>query len=247
MKGIQLNENWVFKYGDLDHIEDTLLLNTLGFSKVSKLNDPFELAHRFYYNRIDKNLDYKDNKNYDGFTKEKREILNNLKISCFSRTYSEPLMWGHYANKHNGVCYCFDEVELAAFGLSAHFADIIYSNQLPTIYYDEDITLPIRWKTELFRIIMTKSLHWNYEKEFRIILKDGAENKYREQSLKAIILGYRASIWHKKRILEIVEKANQIRKQKIEVYYACLSTENYEIIIDNKPSGSLSENSTIIT
>ncbi|MFV8365846.1 hypothetical protein [Flavobacterium sp. XS1P27] len=43
-EGINLNKNWIYKYGPLNHLEDTLIKNTLGFSKVSALNDPFEIA-----------------------------------------------------------------------------------------------------------------------------------------------------------------------------------------------------------
>lgn len=241
---VRLGKNLIFKYGTLKHLEDTILNNSLGFSKVSSLNDPFEIAHKFQINRksiSEDPISYK----YKKLIESKKEFLNNAQISCFSRTAFEPLMWSHYSDKHYGICYCFDENELTTFGLCSSFKDIIYSSQLPEIYYEEDKTSDKQIQRELNRVLMTKSLNWSYEKEFRIILKKGVENKFKSRSLRAIILGFNAAIYHKERILKVIEKANAIRKDDIKVYYASLSTEKYEILIENEPNHSLSENTTI--
>ena len=68
------------------------------------------------------------------------------------------------------------------------------------------------------------------------------EIHFRSESLKAIIIGHNASIWNKTRILELIAKANESRDQKIEIYYAFLSTRNFEIFINDKRSSILSEN-----
>lgn len=243
-EGINLNKNWIFKYGPINHLEDTLIKNTLGFSKVSALNDPFEIASMAYIRMIGNSKEEKDGKSRL-FRNEKNDFLNNSQISCFSRTPNEPLMWSHYSDKHNGVCYCFDEIELfCTDGLTDHFGDVIYSSHLPEIYYTEGNTTLQDWNRELFRVLMTKSLNWVYEKEVRLIRKKNIGNTFRPQSLKAIIIGHNASIWNKTRILETIAKANESRDQKIEIYYACLGTRNFEIFINDKRSGSLSENNS---
>lgn len=245
-EGINLNKNWIYKYGPLNHLEDTLIKNTLGFSKVSVLNDPFEIASIANITMTGNSKEDRNEKS-GTFHNKKNDFLNNAEISCFSRTPNEPLMWSHYADKHYGVCYCFDELELTIVdGLTAHFGDVIYSSHLPEIYYTEGNTTLEDWNRELFRVLMTKSLNWVYEKEVRVIRKKNVGNTFRNQSLKAIIIGHNASIWNKTRILELIAKANESRDQKIEIYYACLSTRTFEIFINDKRSSSLSENTRTV-
>lgn len=245
-EGINLNKNWIYKYGPLKHLEDTLIKNTLGFSKVSALNDPFETASIAHISMAGNSKEIRNEKS-GMFHSEKNTFLNNSQISCFSRTPNEPLMWSHYADKHYGVCYCFDEDELMFYdGFASHFGDIIYSSHLPEIYFKEDNNTEEHWNRELHRVLMTKSLSWVYEKEYRIIRKKNITNTFRSQSLKAIIIGHNAVIWNKTRIFELIAKANESRDQKIEIYYACLSTRNFEIYINDKPSYIVSENTRTI-
>jgi len=231
---ITFGEGLIFKYGTLQHLEDTLIHNRLGFSKAGRLNDPFEIAHRLM------------NSVSEETHKRKREFLNNTEISCFSKTPNEPLMWSHYSDKHHGVCYVFDEYEVILYGLTANFGDITYSNHIPTIYYDEYQGTDTNLKRELNRVLFTKSLNWAYEQEYRITLNQGVEKIFRRKSLKGVILGFRASIEYEKRILDIVEKANKDQDEKIKVYYANLSTEKYTITITEKPTRIVSENIRLI-
>jgi hypothetical protein len=239
---VKFDENMIFKYGTLEHLENTLIKNSLGFSIASKLNDPFENAHIFQINRINRGEGDPSSKKYRDLIESKNEFLNKAKISCFSRTPYEPLMWSHYSDKHYGICYCFDKNQLTPYKLCSSYQDIIYSSHLPKIYYEEDKSSDEHLKQELNRVLMTKSLNWSYEKEFRILLNNDVENKFRNQSLKALIIGFNAAIWHKKRILEVVKKANATRESEIKVYYANLSTLNYEVLIANEPTNSQAEN-----
>lgn len=85
---ITFNRSLIFKYGTLKHLKDTLIHNTLGFSKAGRLNDPFEIAHHFFHSTSDE------------INQKRRNYLNEVEISCFSRNPKEPLMWSHYADKH---------------------------------------------------------------------------------------------------------------------------------------------------
>ncbi len=223
---IKFSDNLIFKYGSVDHLRDTLIHNTIGFSKPASFNDPFEIAHKFMSSVSDETYE------------QNREFLQNAEISCFSRTSIEPLMWSHYAEKHQGVCYIFDELELVTFGLCSSFNDVTYSNHFPSIYDS--------FQRELNKVIYTKSLNWAYEKEYRIILKPGQEKKFKKSSLRGIILGYRASIDYEKHILDIVKEANKNRKDKIKVYYANLSTHKYEMFITEKPTRIVAENIRVV-
>lgn len=90
-EGINLNKNWIYKYGPLNHLEDTLIKNTLGFSTVSALNDPFEIASITGITMTGNTKDDRKEKSII-FHHKKNDFLNNAEISCFSRTPNEPLM-----------------------------------------------------------------------------------------------------------------------------------------------------------
>ncbi|WP_324720156.1 DUF2971 domain-containing protein [Salinimicrobium sp. HB62] len=235
-KETTFSKNDIFKYGTLKHLKDTLIHNKLGFSKAGNLNDPFEIAHHFY-----------DSQSYGQLNR--RDILDEVKISCFSRNPQEPLMWSHYADKHRGVCYIFDEMELTLYGLCSDFGDIIYSTHIPHIHFrypENSERLETELKFQLKPVIFTKSLVWEYEKEYRIILKKGVDPIFRRKSLKGIILGYRTNLYYKRQVLKAVSLANQNRDEDIKVYYANLSTEKYEMFITEEPTGTVAENITYV-
>lgn len=172
-------------------------------------------------------------------------MLNEVEISCFSRNPQEPLMWSHYADKHQGVCYIFDEMDLTIYDLCSDFGDIIDSSHIPHIHFrypENSERLEIELKSQLKPVIFTKSLVWQYEKEYRIILKKGIEPIFRRKSLKGVILGYRTSQFYKKQVLDVVNIANQNRDEDIKIYYANLSTEIYEMFITEKPTRTVAEN-----
>ncbi len=238
---LNFDSNIIFKYGTIKHLEDTVLNNSLGFSKVGKLNDPFEIAHRFYIAKMSGN-DAPNSEKFKKLIEYRNTYLNDSEISCFSRIPNEPLMWAHYADKHNGICYCFDENQITTYGLCSVFEDVTYSNQFPKINIEESNSSKHKLTMELNRVLMTKSLNWFYEKEFRIILKEGSKKTFRSNALKAVIIGINAAILNRKRIISIINKANENRDDKIKIYYACMSELNYDMIISQEYSGVRPEN-----
>ena len=104
---------------------------------------------------------------------------------------------------------------------------MVYSTHIPHIHfrYPEDSEhLEIQLKSQLKPVVFTKSLNWEYEKEYRIILKKGVDPIFKSRSLKGVILGYRTALFYEKRVLETVKKANQNRDEDLKIYYANLST-----------------------
>jgi len=70
-EGIIFGNDLVFKYGTLDHLKDTIIHNSIGFSKAESFNDPFEIAHEFFCSPSDETYE------------KKRKYLQNTEISCF--------------------------------------------------------------------------------------------------------------------------------------------------------------------
>jgi len=73
-------------------------------------------------------------------------------------------MWSHYANGHRGFCLEFDG-ELQPF---KNAIAVQYSDRLPTLYKPEDDAADLQTP-----LITTKSTGWAYEKEWRLIIRDG--------------------------------------------------------------------------
>ena len=105
-----------------------------------------------------------------------KELRNTALISCFSKENNSILMWGHYANKHSGVCIGFERPK-------DNFYDVSYSKkrvafplyELACIicsYIMNDEEVDINNQNILkkgLRSFLTKSIDWSYEKEVRCI------------------------------------------------------------------------------
>ena len=95
------------------------------------------------------------------------ELRNTTGISCFSEREDSLLMWAHYANNHRGICVEYNLLNInKELGFTA--VPIIYSNDRTCFdsiesYGEKDI-----WEF-FIESLTSKSMEWNYEKEWRII------------------------------------------------------------------------------
>src|SRR6185437_3975601 len=79
------------------HGLDGIRNGRLKISEIQDLNDPFEL--------LPFKLSNKDLR--DALHKTKEQISSNRGMLCFSKTWSNPVLWSHYADKHRGLCLGF--------------------------------------------------------------------------------------------------------------------------------------------
>lgn len=77
---------------------DDLKRGRLKISRIDDLNDPFELL----------GAELADSNQRRFFLETKKAIAQNHGVLCFSRSWRNPLMWSHYADKHRGFCLGFD-------------------------------------------------------------------------------------------------------------------------------------------
>jgi hypothetical protein len=97
----------------------------------------------------------------------RRWLYSDTGVVSFSTVKDDILMWAHYAGGHDGVCIefrCTDKSHVDFFG-QAH--PVEYRKELPKINFYT--TKP---NDKLKALILTKSEHWSYEKEWRIIVPD---------------------------------------------------------------------------
>jgi len=96
-----------------------------------------------------------------------RWLLSDTGVVSFSTIKDDILMWAHYAGGHNGVCIefrCTDTSHLDFFGQAY---PVQYRKDLPKINFYTTNRIE-----KLKALILTKSEHWSYEQEWRIIVPD---------------------------------------------------------------------------
>ena len=149
-------------------------------SRISELNDPFELF----------SMDLRGKENRRKFRKAVKKIDDKYGIICFCKNWHNPVLWSHYADKHQGVCLGFD--------ISEKIYPITYvKDRLAQIHPEKLKNDTIDGKT-MIRLLTTKYIDWKYEREVRIgvELKQQirAKNKYFREFgsnlvLREVILG----------------------------------------------------------
>ena len=123
----------------------------LKISRISELNDPFEMfpfdvSDRVARMTLQVGADY---------------LNERYGLLCFSRAWSNPVLWTHYADRHRGVCLGFDISD-------THVREITYTPARIPFPQDLDASgeeQGLRWAD---RLLFTKFEDWRYEDEIRV-------------------------------------------------------------------------------
>ena len=111
-----------------------------------------------------------------------QDDVDRAGIVCFSKVRDDILMWAHYGDKHKGLCLEFD-------GSS----NCMFFGEAQPVEYEDYTPIPLHEDTErqMSRVILTKSKHWVYEKEYRIFRPNIASQSlhYPVELLTGIIFG----------------------------------------------------------
>jgi hypothetical protein len=94
-------------------------------------------------------------------------VENNIKLwrmYCLTPHSDSILMWSHYSNQHTGICLEFDIAENALAGARK----VTYSDDFQII--TPELLGNHAALTEV--VLLTKSQHWSYETEYRLLLRD---------------------------------------------------------------------------
>lgn len=85
----------------------------------------------------------------------------HIRVFCFSKTFQNPLMWGHYGNSHKGFCVGYDLNDILNIPKNKDnlcFGEVSYTDDIPLLS-NEDI--------EKGAALYYKSSDWEKENEFR--------------------------------------------------------------------------------
>jgi hypothetical protein len=226
----------LYKYRDWNDKYHKRLLthNEIYFSAPSQFNDPFDAALPFRYideeltneniykklyelgkyrnpgmleeelnSRIVKRMnsgEFDDGTYWKKFHSRFIEMVNEAWGICsLTKKNDNILMWSHYSNSHKGFCVGLDKFKL--FEHSGVVSPVIYSNDFPKISLLENEI------TSIHRLITTKSLHWEYEQEFRLrrIASLGRTVVLPDEAFKELILGFKMDDRTKEEIKNIAK------------------------------------------
>lgn len=141
----------VFKFLPENYGISNLALRRLKVSTVDSLNDPFEFLAP----------DLIDPRHLQAFEKLKQDLVKDKGLVSFSRSWNNPLLWGHYAESHKGLALGFDIPD-------DHLAEVIYTPSRPKVQFDSTQRNVVDGGTVIDHIIRTKFSDWQYEEESRL-------------------------------------------------------------------------------
>jgi hypothetical protein len=130
-----------------------IALRRLKVARFSDANDPFELL----------GVQLQDRKVRKTVKDFKEQCNNTTGLLCFSRDWTQPILWSYYAEKHRGVCLGFDlKTDLVR--------DVTYEEDRAMEDFYISINSFIVDDNLRERLLLTKSIHWKPEDEVRMIV-----------------------------------------------------------------------------
>jgi hypothetical protein len=126
----------------------------LKISRIEDMNDPFELAA----------IDASDPEIRETQMRSKAIIDRDHGCICFSKSWSNPVLWAHYAEKHFGVALGFDIADDC-------MEPIGYIDKPFTLEQERTGVRPKIDKAVTQKWLFTKFVDWKYEDEVRASFK----------------------------------------------------------------------------
>lgn len=123
-------------------------------STFDTVNDPFELL----------GVQQSDRESRHHFAGLYKHWVNTLGFVSFSDNWMSPLMWGHYAKNHTGVCLGIEVPNQRPIKVSyePHRLQVLLEMSPLEAAVDEDV---------IKQVVTTKFKDWEYEREWRYIDK----------------------------------------------------------------------------
>jgi hypothetical protein len=181
-----------YKYKPLnEYAEEMLTTGLVYFNKAEEFNDPYELqiedngsynindVINFFMNNRGVKMNLADATklandickkypNIGDFAKEqleqtKQNHRKKIGIFCVANTPKNLLMWAHYADSHKGFAL---EIDISLLDDIFFPFKVEYEKKIPSMeYLKNNSDFLKKW-------VLTKSIHWKYEKERRMVIKD---------------------------------------------------------------------------
>jgi hypothetical protein len=133
-----------------------------------------------------------------------RDYNDRAGVFCLAGTFTDILMWSHYANCHKGICLEFrTDIENSVF---ARAQPVVYADEYPhldlhTLVVNQTLRDAAAW-------MLTKSSQWSYEREWRVLdFENGpGVRTFPPPCLSAVILGCCISDKERDRVLDWIRE-----------------------------------------
>ena len=175
-----------------------------------------------------------DNKSLSEIKEKSDEGINQtLGVLSLTIKYDNLLIWAHYANEHKGFVVEFDSNN--DFFKPKEMDNNIY-NGLQKVNYSPIRPYKLLVENEWEDILLTKSLEWEYEEEYRIIKRlnetepikgDMYLFKFPKEMIKAIYCGCNMIVDDVIRISKILDNDEEL--SHIKIYKARVSDKYYKL------------------
>jgi len=220
-----------------EELMDQMIGNICEKFKPMLLNKNPEEAKHLVLKEILQDNEYVDNNHtkfnefYTEINEKMIEVLEGERLFCVSLVNDNLLMWSHYANDHQGAVI---KLKCVPEKLSALCAakPVIYTDKIPllTTAHLIDGTEKIL-KYILDEVLLTKSLDWKYEQEWRVSLlcQNKSENfdlrSIFEEELDSIYLGCRMNPQDKDEIISIIKN----KRKNVKTFEAEKDKNNFKL------------------
>lgn len=133
---------------------DAIRRRRLKIARINELNDPFEfLAVESGVPEVRR-----------AFQKVKDQQHQGTGILCFARSWRNPVMWSHYANRHKGLCLGFDVPDELL--TEVEYRSKRTKPNLPLLVAGGEAAA-----SHMQKLLTTKFSHWRYERESRVFVR----------------------------------------------------------------------------
>ncbi|MDT0618312.1 DUF2971 domain-containing protein [Salinisphaera sp. P385] len=147
-------------------------------------------------------------------------FLNLRGVACFSEVNDSILMWSHYARAHTGFCLEFN----TSGDLFSKARRVEYKNSFPELSVNE---LLLKQNAEhLIDLSCTKHESWAYEREWRLIHRDGGTvYNYSAEELTGVYFGSNID----SSFLEIICLILRGQNEHIKFYYGGMDSSSFSV------------------
>lgn len=110
------------------------------------------------------------------YESQQRQNEEAFGICCLTPVYNDLLMWAHYSDDHKGFCVGINsplievmQHHLASFDCTLlDLVEVRYTEEMPCFGFYETM-LSDDCDSRLIDLVTTKSIHWCYEQEYRLM------------------------------------------------------------------------------
>jgi len=218
----------VYKFLDTKYGIDSTQKRRLKQSRVSDLNDPFEL----------RSFDVTSTIIRETFRQTSEDVDKTDGLLCFSAGWENPVIWAHYSDKHKGLCLGFEIPDLAEdpnsnTGYVKYVPCLLPCPSLSTFEGFEK--LPDSGPHDFAHAaLFTKFEHWAYENEIRVWVPLGNEDSGlhfvpfgKDLQLKQVVLGQRCA----RSRADIVEALGAL-VQEVKIMKARAAYDKFQMVED---------------